>query len=75
MNRVLLFWRIGTGSVYIYVSKIDNDYIIPPNANGVIFYEGIIVKESREVNGLVIELPDSGQTLNYDENYRFKAVE
>lgn len=73
-KRVLVFWRIGDGRRYTYVSKIADDYKLPLDTKGVVFYEGIIVNDVSDLEDLIIKLPMVDQTLIHDNAYYFKSI-
>jgi hypothetical protein len=74
MNKVLLFWRIGTGGVYTIIGRIPNDYKMPADLKNGSFHEGIITEEGEDLDDMIIYVPFVEQTVKYAGDYQFKAI-
>lgn len=72
MKRVLLFWREGDKTEFTYISIIPEDYILPkPSVEGR-FHEGRIVKDSNNLENMVINVPIIGVKIKHAGSYQFK---
>ena len=74
MTRVLLLWRLGSGSVYTYLGRIDDNYKLPADTKTGTFMEGFITKDSGDLDDVIISIPMLEQVLEYAGDYQFKAI-
>jgi hypothetical protein len=74
MKKVLLSSRRNVKGRYTFVSRIEDDYVMPQNTAEVEFVQGTIdnkIVEGVEIDDLVITLPHTDEVLVYESGYDF----